>query len=141
MNLSVALLIPISVAFASLAVQSASASTPSAKGTQTIVLYAALSAEQFVNNRDDRQRGQGSNAFGNYRGAVSGTTKESTHGPLPGDEGLYAYNLYTNATLKTPAGSGVFICQYEFCQDWVLRCAVSTQYWFSHRCGSVQRPR
>jgi hypothetical protein len=113
-NLSAALVMTASFAFASPALQTASASTTNAKGTQTIVLYAALSAEQFVNNRDDRQRGQGSNAFGNYRGAVSGTAKESTHGPLPGDEGIYAYNLFTNATLKLSAGSGVFICQYNF---------------------------
>lgn len=114
MNLSAALVMAVSVISASAAIQTASASTTTTKGAQTIVLYAALSAEQFVNNRDDRQRGQGSNAFGNYRGAVSGTAKETTHGPLPGDEGLYAYNLYTNATLKTSAGSGIFICQYNF---------------------------
>lgn len=82
---------------------------------QRFTLYAVSQKEQFVNNADDRARGQGKNPFGNYfNGFTPVSSSEKTLGPFPGDEGMYAFTVYSTPDLKTVAGSGVFICQYNF---------------------------
>jgi hypothetical protein len=80
-----------------------------------VVFYSVLSQEQYVNNADDRARGEGSNPFGNYSATfVPPPPNEELFGPFPGDEGEYAYKLYTRANHKTSAGSAIFVCQYNF---------------------------
>ena len=90
----------------------ASGSAGSAK-SQRIVVYSVATEEQFVNNADDRQRGQGNNPFGNYKD-LTATTKEHGNGPFPGDQALFLFDLYTGSDLKKPAGTAVFTCLYNF---------------------------
>jgi len=80
---------------------------------QRLTLYSAATAEQFVNNEDDRARGAGNNPFGAYSDFTS-STEEKGGGPFPGDQSVFTFDLYTGPTLKTKAGSAVFTCQYGF---------------------------
>ena len=68
-----------------------------------------------MNNSDDRARGEGNNPFGNYSGASAPQPpSEKLFGPFAGDEGEYAFKLYTGSDLKSAAGSAIFVCQYTF---------------------------
>jgi hypothetical protein len=84
-----------------------------AAGAQKLVLYSAAEQEQYVNNSDSRILGVGNNPFGNFKDVAPVTTKNS-HGPFPGDEAVFSFNLYTNASLTRRAGTAVFTCQYNF---------------------------
>ena len=55
-----------------------------------MALYSLVKAEQFVNTKDDRQRGIGSNPFGNYKD-LTPTTKQNHKGALPGDYDLFKF--------------------------------------------------
>jgi hypothetical protein len=93
---------------------SAQASPTVARATgTTITLFAQVTKEQFVNNRDDRQRGTGNNPFGNSAGTGTATTNEHV-GPLPGDEGMFEFAVYHSASLTHNAGTGAFVCQFAF---------------------------
>ena len=89
-----------------------------------LVLYSVAEQEQYINNADDLSRGLGHNPFGNYTDQAPLANK-SQAGPFPGDEALYSFNLYTNATRGKRAGIAVFTCQYNF--DRNAFCDVSFQ--------------
>jgi hypothetical protein len=76
-------------------------------------VYQVATVEQFLNHIDDRQRGQGSNPFGNFQ-APTATTREKNGGPFPGDQALFHFNLYSGPDLKTVVGSADFTCSYNF---------------------------
>jgi hypothetical protein len=89
--------------------------TKSATATRSLVLYSAPTQFQYDDFADDRGRGEGNNPFGNYRAPFTALpTDEFHYGPFPGDEAFLEYELYTDTSLKTSAGSAVFICQYGF---------------------------
>jgi hypothetical protein len=94
---------------------SAAAVVPSARaaGKKTLVLYATAEQEQYVNNSDSLQRGEGNNPFGNYKD-LEPLANKNANGPFPGDEALFSFNLYTGPTLKQRAGTALFTCQYNF---------------------------
>jgi hypothetical protein len=82
---------------------------------RTLTLYGVSSNKEFVNNADDRARGEGNNPFGNYSGASAPQPpSEKLFGPFAGDEGEYAFKLYTSSNIKSYAGSAIFVCQYNF---------------------------
>ena len=81
--------------------------------SKTFVLYATAEQEQYVNNSDSLQRGEGNNPFGNYKD-LEPLANKSANGPFPGDEALFSFNLYTGPSLKTRAGTALFTCQYNF---------------------------
>lgn len=89
-------------------------SAVAASNARTMTIYAQVTKEQFVNNRDDRARGVGTNPFGQSAG--TGTAGKSAHGngPLPGDEGLFEFTLYRTAALQDTVGTGAIVCQYGF---------------------------
>jgi hypothetical protein len=89
-----------------------------ASRADTFTLYAVSTKRKFVNNTDDRARGEGKNPFGNYSGTfVTPPTDERAFGPFAGDEGIFVFALYSDASRKTKAGSATFICQYNFGHD------------------------
>jgi hypothetical protein len=90
-----------------------SGSGGAAKAGLELTLFSVVAQEQFLNHVDDRQRGYGSNSFGNFK-APTATTKESNGGPFPGDQALFQFNLYSGAGLKKLAGSADFTCSYSF---------------------------
>jgi hypothetical protein len=106
------------------AVGAMSASAGAANGRQRLTLYSVTEQEQFVNNQDDRARGEGHNPFGAYSDVSPAVTKPKG-GPFPGDEALFSFNVYRNADLKTRAGSAIFTCQYNFGKN--AFCDVSFQ--------------
>jgi hypothetical protein len=105
------------VAAASLALLLAGASNAArADAAKTLVLYAVPADRAFVNNSDDRSRGLGNNPFGNYTtaSAATQTSNEKLLGPFPGDEGLFTFDLYSDAAHGHAAGTALVICQYVF---------------------------
>jgi len=83
-----------------------------------LTLFAVATEKQFVNNADDRSRGEGKNPFGNYSGAtVTPPANEKLFGPFAGDEGEFAYKLYSDSSLKKSAGTAILVCQYNFNKD------------------------
>jgi hypothetical protein len=102
------------------------AAAASSRLATTLVVYAVPDQRGFVNNADDRERGKGNNPFGNYHvGVQLPAAVETRYGPFPGDEGLFTYNLYTDASHLSQAGTAVLICQYGF--DLTGVCDVSYQ--------------
>jgi hypothetical protein len=81
--------------------------------SQTITLYATAEQEQYVNNSDSLQRGEGNNPFGNYKD-LEPLANKNANGPFPGDEALFSFNLYTGPSLTKRAGTALFTCQYNF---------------------------
>ena len=87
---------------------------------RNITLYSVASAEQFVNNEDDRGRGKGNNPFGNYYNYAPQllASTESTSGPFPAGPGFtFGSTLYTSGSGKKSAGSSIFTCLYGFDQN------------------------
>jgi hypothetical protein len=78
-----------------------------------LTLYSVATSEQFINNADDRQRGQTHSAFGNFHD-TSATSRERGNGPFPGDQAIYEFAVYGNAALKQSVGTGMFTCEYNF---------------------------
>jgi len=84
-----------------------------ATGKKTLTLYATAEQEQYVNNSDSLQRGEGNNPFGNYKD-LEPLANKNANGPFPGDEALFSFNLYTGPSLTKRAGTALFTCQYNF---------------------------
>jgi hypothetical protein len=83
-------------------------------GTDSLRLYAVLTHQAFVNNSDDRERGQGHNPFGNATTAPARPTNEKVFGPFAGDEGQYTFSLSSDADHRSRVGTASFVCQYDF---------------------------
>jgi hypothetical protein len=101
--------------YALLTPDTASSSHKATESSQRMTLYSVAVAEQFMNTHDDRQRGVGSNPFGNFND-VTRTATPKNNLPSPGDYALLKFNVYGNASLKKRVGSAVFTCQYAFNQ-------------------------
>jgi hypothetical protein len=104
------------ILIAVLALALAGADGVGASGSQAFTLYGVSSARQYINNTDDRSRGQGANPFGNSSTAAL-ATNEKISGPFPGDTGIYAFDLFTSAKHDKRAGAAIVICQYNFGQN------------------------
>jgi hypothetical protein len=92
---------------------SASPARVAATHAKTLTLYATAEQEQYVNNSDSLQRGEGNNPFGNYKD-LEPLANKNANGPFPGDEALFSFNLYTGPSLQKRAGTALFTCQYNF---------------------------
>jgi len=91
---------------------SAGAGSTAAAATR-MTLYSVATAEQFMNTQDDRQRGVGSNPFGNYKD-ITPTTKPKTNRPYPGDYTLLSFDIFGNDQLKKRVGKATYTCQFAF---------------------------
>jgi hypothetical protein len=92
----------------------------------SLSLYGVVTKTAFVNNADDRARGEGRNPFGNYTGTTAPIpTNELLYGPLPGDMGEYLLRLSKGRGQTAAVGSAILICQYNFNQD--AMCDFSAQ--------------
>jgi hypothetical protein len=83
-----------------------------ASTTQRVVFYSVATSEQYVNNKDDRERGQGANPFGNFHDAAAST--KQAKGPFPGDEAVFQFSIYAKPSLGKAVGVGRFVCLYNF---------------------------
>jgi hypothetical protein len=93
----------------------ASGARTAASTTHQVVFYSVGTAEQYVNNKDDRARGQGANPFGNFHDAAAST--KQAKGPFPGDEAVFQFAIYGKSSLGKRIGDGRFICLYNFNQN------------------------
>src|SRR5437868_8891435 len=82
------------------------------KSPQRLTLYSVATAEQYENYSDDRQRGYGSNPFGNFKDTTS-TIKKTKSGPFPGDLEYFQLTVYKDAALKTRVGTANITCQFN----------------------------
>jgi len=90
----------------------AAGASSAAASSHKVVLYSVATAEQYVNNKDDRERGQGANPFGNFHDA-NPTTKQAK-GPFPGDEALFQFSVYGTPGQTKTVGSGQYTCLFNF---------------------------
>jgi len=104
------------IAGAALFAALSSPASAEAARAQKLVLYSIAEQEQYVDNSDSLTLGAGDNPFGNFKD-VAGVTTKNSHGPFPGDEAVFSFNLFTNANLKARAGTAIFTCQYNFSKN------------------------
>ena len=88
-----------------------------------LVLYSGAKRTRFLDNSDGRLAGRTSTVAlvqslsgGPFqvRTAIVRAARAMSDGPLPGDQALVFFHLFTTAGLKTTAGSAVLTCQYGF---------------------------
>jgi len=89
----------------------ASGSVRAAKTTE-VTLFTVAQSEQYANYSDDRQRGYGSNPFGNFKDTTA-TIKKTKTGPFAGDLEYFQLTIYKDAALKTRVGTAEITCQFN----------------------------
>lgn len=91
------------------------AATGAARAPQKITVYAVPATVQFMNHADDRLRGMSTNPFSLKEEAVILNAKgqEKGNGPFPGDDILYAFTIYGDATRSKQIGTAMFTCYYQ----------------------------
>ena len=135
------LLIALLAAGALLAAAEAGAAPARGSGTH-MTLYSVAVAEQFLNTQDDRQRGVGSNPFGNYKDTTP-TTKPKTNQPYPGDYTMLSFDIFGNKGLNKRVGTATYTCQFAFDQRAVCKATYELGGGTLHGIGLVDftRPR
>ena len=78
-----------------------------------MTLYSQAVQEQYINNADDRARGEGNNPFGSFRD-TSPAAKQTGSGPFAGDEAEFSFKVYGGSDLTRRIGSAVLVCRYNF---------------------------
>jgi hypothetical protein len=81
-----------------------------------LVVYSLATAEQFVNNADDRARGIGNNPFGNFKDKVA-VVEEKGNGPFAGDEVVFLFGLYRDRSASHLVGQATLTCNYYFSKN------------------------
>ncbi len=81
--------------------------------SKTLTMYTVATAEQFLNESDDRARGEGNNPFGSYADTPA-IAEQSGNGPFAGDEAFFQFKVYASAALNPAIGSATFVCVYNF---------------------------
>jgi hypothetical protein len=86
------------------------------RASQKLTVYAVPATVQFMNHADDRLRGMSTNPFNLKAEAViiGANGKEKGNGPFPGDDILYAFNLFADGKRTKPIGTAMFTCYYGF---------------------------
>jgi hypothetical protein len=92
-----------------------SGSAGAATGQHPLIVYSVVTTAQFVNHKDDRQRGLGHNPFLVDTAKIA--AKNVGPGPFAGDITLYAFTLYSDAKLTKKAGTAVYQCTYNFSKN------------------------
>ena len=107
------------VAGALLAAGATIAPPAGAAPTKPLTIYAVATSAQFVNHADDRARGDAINPFNaDAKKLVPvSETKEKGKGPFPGDDVLYMFKLYPDASLSHSVGTAMLTCVFNFGQQ------------------------
>jgi hypothetical protein len=112
--------VSVSVMLASIAVLAAALAVPAASGSsqaaQSLTVYAVPATVQFMNHADDRLRGMSTNPFKLKSDAViiGAGGKEKGFGPFAGDDILYGFKVFSDATRTKQIGTAIFTCYYTF---------------------------
>jgi hypothetical protein len=99
-----------------LIVASVSAAAAGATGNRTLTIYSVATGVQYINTADDRARGQVNNPLDSTANKLAPKSSGKGNGPFAGDIAVYALKLYSNRTLKRPAGSAVYTCYFNYDQ-------------------------
>jgi hypothetical protein len=99
-------------ALAAAALSATGLSSGATTGQRKLTVYAVATAVQFLNQADDRARGNVNNPFN--AGVDKLQPKAQSQGPYPGDVTIYSFDLFTGANRKTRAGSAAYTCYYNF---------------------------
>jgi hypothetical protein len=102
------------VAVLGLVVASAFVARAGATGHRTLTVYSVATGLQYINSADDSVRGKVNNPLNSTENKLKPKSSGSRNGPNAGDIALYALKLYSNPTLKRPAGSAVYTCYFNY---------------------------
>jgi len=96
-------------------------------GGSGLVLYSDAKRARFLDNSDDRISGRTTPADPGTAAIVqslsggpfhlihaASATRPVSDGPLPGDQALVSFNVFTTAELQRTVGSAVLTCRYAF---------------------------
>ena len=89
---------------------------PGATGNRAVTIYSVATGVQYINTADDRARGHVNNPLDPATNKLAPKSSGSGKGPFAGDVAIYALTLYSNPTLKRPAGSAVYTCYFNYDQ-------------------------
>jgi hypothetical protein len=85
-----------------------------AAGNRVLTVYSVATGLQYINTEDDRARGKVNNPLDAAANKLWPKSSGSRSGPFAGDVAVYAVKLYSNPTLKRPAGTGVYTCYFNY---------------------------
>lgn len=100
------------VCASALAAVAAGVGAKAASPETDVTLYAVTVRAQFVNEADDIARGGGTNPFNVDVKTVP--PRPNGKAPLPGDDALFEFKLYSDTALKHAVGFGSYTCKYGF---------------------------
>jgi hypothetical protein len=90
-----------------------------ASGGHEMVRYSVATQEQFVNEKVDRTLGEESTPFGKFKD-TSPTTVFPGAAPYPGDQAIFKFIAFMNASFEKVVGTSTYESQYTF--DRVALC-------------------
>jgi hypothetical protein len=103
--------LPVVISVALIAVCIACGRAAATASRHTLTVYARVTQAQFMDHSDDRIRGNYSNPFSTD--TTIPPPKDGT-GALPGDNALFTFKLYSDASLKNRVGTGTYSCTFNF---------------------------
>jgi len=95
--------------FASMAVAGAGAAS-----NRVVTVYSVATGLQYINTADDRARGRVNHPLDDAATKLWPKSAGKGSGPFAGDVAVYSLKLYSNPTLKAPAGSAVYTCFFNY---------------------------
>ncbi len=69
---------------------------------------------QFVNNEDDRVRGEANNPLSAAANKLRPTSSANGAPPFPGDVAISDFAVYKNRTLTKHVGTATYTCYYNY---------------------------
>ncbi len=119
------------VAVFGLVVASAFVARAGATGHRVLTVYSVATGLQYINSADDSVRGKVNNPLNSSQNRLAPPNSGRRNGPNAGDIALYALKLYSDRSLKRPAGSAVYTCYFNYdehalCQSYYKLAAGST---------------
>jgi hypothetical protein len=102
--------------FASVPVAGAGATASPASAKRVLTVYSVATGLQYINSADDAARGHVNNPLNSNANSLAPKSSGGGDGPFAGDIAVYSVALYSDATLKRHAGSGVYTCYFNYDQ-------------------------
>jgi hypothetical protein len=105
----------VGLVFASVSIAGAGVTATRVSAPRVLTVYSVATGLQYINTEDDRARGHVNNPLDKAANALT-PKSAGGEGPFAGDVAVYSVNLFKDATLKSPAGSGVYTCYFNYDQ-------------------------
>jgi hypothetical protein len=102
------------VAAFGLVAASAVVASAGATAHRALTVYSVATGLQYINSADDSVRGKVNNPLNSNQNKLAPKNASTQNGPNAGDIALYALKLYSEPTLKQPAGSAVYTCYFNY---------------------------